>query len=80
VRDKVEDRYKKATERLRKRTDTLEALAMWKEDLARRLAIADVTMRVIGQPLYDITDLEREVELFYRVMDVVGKSKWMSND
>jgi hypothetical protein len=66
-----EQRFLEALRRLRARTDTLEELARWKEDLTSRLWRAEVTMRVTGEPLYDAKALANEVEMFIEV----GK-KW----
>ena len=67
----LEGRYLQALRRLRARVDTLEELALWKEDLTSRIWRAEVTMRVTGEPLYDAKALANEVEMF-----IAAGKKW----
>ncbi len=60
----IEDRFIEALRRLRARTDHLEEMATWKEDLAARLWRATMVMRMCGQPLYDVRQLEHEVKMY----------------
>jgi len=52
---------------LKVRTDHLEEMATWKEDLGSRLWRAQATVRVTGMALYDMTMLEAEVKLYGEV-------------
>lgn len=60
----IEDRFIEALRRLRSRTDHLEEMATWKEDLGARLWRATMVMRMCGQQLYDVRQLEHEVAMY----------------
>jgi hypothetical protein len=55
-------------------------MAKWKEDLASRVRRSELAMNLTGEALYDIAELEREVQLFRQVGEFVKKRKWMKGD
>lgn len=64
----LEQRYVQALRKLRVKTDALEEMSKWKEDLTSRIWRAEVTMRVTGQPLYDAQALDAEVDMFVAIV------------
>ena len=60
----AETRFLEALRRLRVRTDHLEEMAKWKEDLTSRLWRAEVSLRVTGKPLFEMEAMEAEVEAY----------------
>jgi len=63
----IEQRYLEALRRLRVRTDTLEEMVRWKDDLASRLWRAEVVLRVTGERLYNVEEIEAEVKYYSAV-------------
>jgi hypothetical protein len=57
-----------ALRKLRVKTDALEEMSKWKEDLTSRIWRAEVTMRVTGLPLYDAKALDAEVDMFVAIV------------
>lgn len=64
----LEQRYVQALRKLRVKTDALEEMSKWKEDLTSRIWRAEVTMRVTGLPLYDAQALDAEVDMFVAIV------------
>jgi hypothetical protein len=73
MKQTVEARFIEALRRLRARTDHLEQIALWKEDLDARLWRADATLKVTGEALYDIRELEAEVQMYTRVSEAIAR-------
>lgn len=63
----LEERYLTATRRLASRTDHLEEMARWKEDLMSRIWRADIVLKLTGECLYNVEDLEAEVKAWNAV-------------
>lgn len=53
----------------------MEEMASWKDDLASRLWRAESVLRVTGQFLYDIKEIEREVELYREIMEQIKRMR-----
>ena len=62
-------RFLEALRRLRVRTDHLEEMARWKEDLASRLWRAEATLRVTGEALFEVAAIETEVQAYKTCCD-----------
>lgn len=64
-------RFLQALRRLKGRTDYLEEMAKWKDDIASRLWRAEATLRVTGEPLHDFEQLQQEVNAYKICCDIL---------